>query len=61
MAEAATELEALSEAVVFLNHLRDLADPRQAGKVLYPLADGHNLIRKAPGKDSLRQIGRAHV
>jgi hypothetical protein len=37
MAEAATELGALGEAVVFLNHFRDLPDPRQAGKVLYPL------------------------
>jgi hypothetical protein len=39
MAEAATELGALGEAVVFLNHFRDLPDPRQAGKVLYPLEE----------------------
>lgn len=39
MAEAATELGAVSEAVVFLNHFRDLPDPRQAGKVLYPLEE----------------------
>jgi DDE_Tnp_1-associated len=28
---------ALSEAVVFLNHFKDLPDPRQPGKVIYPL------------------------
>ena len=28
---------ALSEAVVFLNHFKDLPDPRQLGKVIYPL------------------------
>jgi hypothetical protein len=39
MAEAATELEALGEAVVFLNHFRDLPDPSQASKVLYPLEE----------------------
>jgi len=39
MAETAGELGALGEAVVFLNHFRDLPDPRQAGKVLYPLEE----------------------
>jgi predicted transposase YbfD/YdcC len=39
MAEAATEQGALGEAVVFLNHFRDLPDPRQAWKVLYPLEE----------------------
>ena len=39
MAETAAELGALGEAVVFLNHFRDLPDPRQAGKVLYPLEE----------------------
>ena len=28
---------ALSEAVVFLSHFKDLPDPRQQGKVIYPL------------------------
>jgi predicted transposase YbfD/YdcC len=28
---------ALSEAVVFMNHFKDLPDPRQPGKVIYPL------------------------
>jgi predicted transposase YbfD/YdcC len=39
MTEAATECGALGEAVVFLSHFRDLPDPRQAGKVLYPLEE----------------------
>lgn len=30
---------ALSEAVVFLSHFKDLPDPRQPGKVIYPLAE----------------------
>jgi len=29
----------LGEAVVFLNHFKDLPDPRQPGKVIYPLAE----------------------
>jgi DDE_Tnp_1-associated len=37
MAETAPEVGTLSEVVVFLNHFRDLPDPREAGKVLYPL------------------------
>ena len=39
MAQAATELGAQGEAVVFLNHFRDLPDARQAGKVPYPLEE----------------------
>jgi predicted transposase YbfD/YdcC len=39
MEAAAGSFAALSEAVVFLNHFRDLADPRQAGKVIYPLTE----------------------
>jgi len=30
---------ALSEAVVFLNHFKDMPDPRQRGKVMYPLEE----------------------
>ena len=29
--------DALHEAVVFLSHFKDLPDPRQSGKVTYPL------------------------
>ena len=31
--------ETVSQAVVFLNHFRDLPDPRQTGKALYPLEE----------------------
>jgi predicted transposase YbfD/YdcC len=37
MEAAAGEPGALGEAVVFLNHFKDLPDRRQSGKVLYPL------------------------
>jgi predicted transposase YbfD/YdcC len=33
----ATDCEAFGEAVVFLNYFNDLPDPRQRGKVMYPL------------------------
>jgi len=37
--KAAVEFGAAGEAVVFLECFRDLPDPRQRGKVLYPLAE----------------------
>ena len=37
MREVGEGFAALSEAVVFLNHFKDLPDPRQLGKVIYPL------------------------
>ena len=37
MEAAAGAFAALSETVVFLNHFKDLPDPRQPGKVIYPL------------------------
>src|SRR5712692_8790424 len=37
MEKAAAEFGALSEAVVFLDYFKDLPDPRQRGKVIYPL------------------------
>jgi hypothetical protein len=37
MYDAATDGAAFDEAVVFLSHFKDLADPRQHGKVTYPL------------------------
>lgn len=39
MADSATELGALGEAVAFLDHFRDLPAPRQASKMLYPLEE----------------------
>ncbi len=35
--EQAAEVGALGEAVVFLTHFKDMPDPRQRGKVVYPL------------------------
>ena len=39
MEEAAAEFGALSEATVFLDYFNDLPDPRQRGKIIYPLAE----------------------
>ena len=33
------EFGALSEATVFLGYFKDLPDPRQRGKIIYPLAE----------------------
>ncbi len=37
MADTTTQTGAFEETVVFLSHFKDLADPRQQGKVSYPL------------------------
>ena len=37
MVEAAADSGALGEALVFLDHFRDLPDPRQRAKITYPL------------------------
>ena len=39
MDEAVAGFGALGEAVVFLDYFKDMPDPRQPGKVLYPLAE----------------------
>jgi predicted transposase YbfD/YdcC len=39
MEAAAGAFMALGETVVFLNHFKDLPDPRQPGKVIYPLTE----------------------
>src|SRR3984893_7745644 len=39
MEVAAGAVAAVSETVVFLNHFKGLPDPRQPGKVIYPLAE----------------------
>ena len=39
MDEATKDCGALAEAVVFLNHFKDMPDPRQRGKVMYPLGE----------------------
>jgi predicted transposase YbfD/YdcC len=37
MADAAADLGVIAEATVFLDYFKDLPDPRQPGKVIYPL------------------------
>ena len=37
MENAATDFGAISETTVFLDFFKDLPDPRQLGKVVYPL------------------------
>src|SRR5688572_10078376 len=39
MEKAAAEFGALGETTVFLRHFRDMPDPRQRGKVIYPLQE----------------------
>ena len=39
MERAGRNLGAISEAIVFLDYFNDLPDPRQRGKVIYPLAE----------------------
>ena len=39
MEVAASACGALDESIVFLSHFKDLPDPRQRGKVKYPLAE----------------------
>src|SRR6516162_8621096 len=39
MERTAGETGALGEAVVFLDYFKDLPDPRQRGKVIYPLPE----------------------
>jgi predicted transposase YbfD/YdcC len=56
----ATDRGALSEAVVFLNYFNDLPDPRQRGKVMYPLDEILLLALLAvlAGADSFVEIAR---
>jgi len=60
METTATDSGALSEAVVFLNHFSDLPDPRQCGKVMYPLDEILLLALLAvlAGADSFVEIAR---
>jgi hypothetical protein len=39
MEKAAAEVGAISETIVFLKYFKDLPDPRQRGKVVYPLEE----------------------
>lgn len=60
MDDTATDSGALSEAVVFLNHFKDMPDPRQRGKVMYPLDEVLLLALLAvlAGADSFVEIAR---
>ena len=39
MEAAAAELAAVGETIVFLSHFKELPDPRQRGKIVYPLEE----------------------
>jgi predicted transposase YbfD/YdcC len=60
MNETSTDRGALCEAVVFLCHFKDLPDPRQRGKVMYPLDEILLLALLAvlAGADSFVEIAR---
>ena len=56
----ARECEAFGEAVVFLSHFEDLPDPRQRGKVIYPLDEVLllSLLAVLAGAESFVEIAR---
>jgi predicted transposase YbfD/YdcC len=60
MDDAAQDNQALFETVVFLNHFNDLPDPRQRGKVMYPLEEVLLLALLAvlAGAESFVEIAR---
>src|ERR1700676_1906051 len=60
MDDAARDSEALFEVVVFLHHFNDLPDPRQRGKIMYPLAEVLLLALLAvlAGAESFVEIAR---
>jgi DDE_Tnp_1-associated len=39
MEQDAVALEAIGESIVFLDHFKGLPDPRQRGKITYPLGE----------------------
>src|SRR5215468_11222878 len=60
MERTAGETGALGEAVVFLDYFKDLPDPRQRGKVLYPLDEVLLLCLLAvlAGSEAITDIAR---
>jgi predicted transposase YbfD/YdcC len=60
MAQAGWAFGAIGEATVFLDYFKDLSDPRQRGKVIYPLAEVLLLCLLAVlgGADSFVDIAR---
>jgi len=57
MEDATTDCAAFAEAVVFLSHFKSLKDPRQQGKVTYPLDE--ILLHAIPHAESspFRRLG----
>ena len=60
MRDAAADNEILVETVVFLNYFNDLPDPRQRGKIVYPLDEVLllTLLAVLAGADSFVEIAR---
>jgi hypothetical protein len=60
MDDATRDNQVLFEAVVFLNHFNDLTDPRQRGKVTYPLEEVllPALLAVLAGAESFVEIAR---
>jgi len=60
MDNTAVDTEALFESVVFLNHFKNLRDPRQRGKIMYPLDEILllTLLAVLAGADSFVDIAR---
>lgn len=60
MEDLTTDCGALGEAVVFLNHFKGLPDPRQCGKVVYPLDEVLilTLVAVLAGAESFVDIAR---
>ena len=58
MERTAPEPMAFAETVVFLDYFKDLPDPRQAGKVIYPLPEVLLLCLLAVPQTKNRRMGR---
>ncbi len=60
MEPAAGDFRALSESIVFLGYFKDLPDPRQRGKVMYPLEEVLLLCLLAvlAGSEAITDIAR---
>ena len=60
MERATAEFSALGETTVFLDYFKDLPDPRQRGKIIYPLAEVLLLCLLAvlAGADAFTDVAR---
>jgi predicted transposase YbfD/YdcC len=60
MDDGAADCEAFGESVVFLSHFKGLSDPRQRGKVMYPLEEVLllSLLAVLAGAESFVEIAR---